>query len=438
MNRNIFPLLIILYLFISCTDENDLDLVSIGDNFISSQTHVVIVDSFSLKLSTFIIDSIPANSPDNLLVGRYSDALFGEVSSTSYFQVNAPTYAGIDDDAIFDSLTLVLDYDGLSYGDTTKERTIFVHEVLEEIEETDDSYIYNTSKFKFNDVPLGSIKFTPEPNKDDSLEIRLDDNWGMTLMQMMKDNADEISTADDFLDYFKGVALVPGDEDASLLSFKSTDSLINIVLYTHLKGQTRTETSYRLPMYSAETCFNNVVADRTETFIGNLTTQKENISSAQTDNKSYIQAGTGIVTRLDFTGLEKIMELDTRNVLYKAELILRPAPDSDEQIDFPEELMLYTTDEYNRLTAEVQNDNDETLLADFYFDDMYREDIHYTFDITDFIMDELSDSYFNPENGLIITFPSETFQSTGQRLVIDARSGDNYRPTLKLYFLMYE
>jgi hypothetical protein len=429
--------IVVMVVFFSCSDEDDWDSVTIGNNFISSQTHIVVLDSLSVKLSTFLIDSFPSNSPGNLLVGSYADEYFGEVSSTSYFQLSIPANENIDEDAIFDSLTLVLNYNGLSYGDTTKERTISVHEVLDEIKETDDVYIYNTSKFKTDETPLGSLKFTPEPNKDDMLEIRLDDEWGKTLMQMMKDEADEISTADEFLDYFKGIALVPGNEDASLLGFESVDSLINMVLYTHLIGQTRTETRYKFPMYSSTSCFNNIESDRTGTSIENLSTQKINIPSSETGYKSYIQAGTAIVTRLDFTGLDIITQIESSNVFYKAELILRPYPLSDKQIDFPEEIMLYTTDKYNRLISSIQNNNDETLIADFYFDEVYRQDIHYTFDITDFIGDELSDGYFNTENGLIITFPSEAFQSTGERLVFDARSNNAYRPVLKLYFIYY-
>ncbi len=437
MNK-IFSLLLILILFFACTEEDDLGQFPIGRNFISSQTHVVMVDTFSLKLSTFLIDSIPANSPGNLLVGRYNDMFLGKVSSTSFFQMNKPGYEGIKDEAIFDSLTLVLKYDGLSYGDTTKEQTISVYEVLEEIEETDNSYIYNTSRFKTDETPLGVKKIIPEPNTRDSLEIRLNDELGKSLMQMMKDDDDKVSTVDKFLGYFKGIALVPGDEDASLLGFNSADSLINMVLYTHMVGQTRTEARYLFPMYSAKTCFNNITSDRTGTPVENLSTQRLNIPSSETDDKSYIQAGIGIVSRLDFTGLEKIMELETRNIMYKAELILRPYPGSNKQIDYPQEIMLYSTDKYNRLVSSIQNDDDETLLADFYFEDMYHKDTHYTFDITDFILGELSDGYFNTENGLVIAFPNETFQSSGQRLVFDARKGNDYRPMLKLYFIEYE
>jgi len=99
---------------------------------------------------------------------------------------------------------------------------------------------------------------------------------------------------------------------------------------------------------------------------------------------------------------------------------------------------LYTTDKYNRLVSEIQNSNDETLLADFYFDEQYNENNFYRFDITTYLNDELSDAYFDPDNGLIITVPGTTFQGSLERLVLDARKADSYRPVLNLYFVFYE
>ena len=393
------------------------------------------MDTLSLKLSTILIDSITSNSPGNFLVGEYVDEYLGKVSSTAYFQVDKPVYSEVDKDVVFDSLTLILNYNNLSYGDTTKEQTINVHEVLEDIKGIDNSYFYNTSKFKYSDTPLGSLKFVPRPNKDDTLEIRLNNEMGETLLQMMKDNADEISTSEDFLDYFKGVALVPGNEDASILAF---DTTATINLYTHLVGQNYTRTRYKFSIYAQDSTFNNIQSDRSGTLVDKLSTQKIEIPSGETDNKSFIQGGVGIVTRLDFTGLEKVMEIEASNILYKAELILRPYPYSDKQIDFPEKLMLYTTNQYNWLISEIEDDENSTLYSDFYFDNQYREDVYYTFDITDFIYTELSDGYFNSENGLIISLPSDDFQSTAERLVFDARAGNSYRPVLKLYFVYYD
>jgi hypothetical protein len=190
-------------------------------------------------------------------------------------------------------------------------------------------------------------------------------------------------------------------------------------------------------MYSASTCFNSVKSDRTDKFLENLFTQKVEIPALETDNKSFIQAGTGITTRVDFSELNRIMELDYRNILYKAELILKPLPFSDAQIEFPKEIMLYTTDKYNRLVSEVLDDNDDPVIAGFYFDEMYRENVYYYFDITEYLIDELSDAYFDPENGLIVSFPDETFKSSANRLVFDARSTESFRPLLKLYFIFY-
>ncbi len=439
MNKSIILILIIsLFFLASCSDESDLTTLSIGDNFVSSQTHISLIDSFSVKLSTFVIDSFAATTPDNILAGRYTDEYLGEISSTAYFQMDAPEFDDVDDEVIFDSLTFVLNYNGMSYGDTTKAQTLSVHEVLQEIEETDGSYIYNTSAFKYDDTPIGSKTFTPRPNKDDTLSIRLDDALGEKFLQMMKDNDNDISSTSEFIDFFKGLALVPGNENATILGFECVDSLVSFRLYTHTVGLDRSEKSYTFKMYTTEsTYFNSIKTDRTGTEVENLITQKEELSSDLTGSKAFIQGGTGIVARVDFTGLNQIMELNYRYILYKAELVLRPYTSSDSQVDFPEELMLYTTDKSNRLVSEIQNDDDETLIADFYFDKIYRKEIYYKFDITDFLMDELSDGYFDSENGLVVSLPSDKLKSSAERLIIDGRGQDLYRPTLNLYFIFY-
>ena len=439
MDRRILSFLILSLLAVfSCSDESDLSSVNIGDSFITPQTSIALIDTFSLKLSTILIDSIPTSNPENLMVGNYTDEFLGEVGATSYFQVTVPTTTTMEEKAVFDSLTLVLKYAGVEFGDTLQPQTIYVHRVTEEMEEPDEAYMYNTTSFLYDDSPIGLLSFRPRPNFKDSIEIRLDDALGLELMSLIKDKDDKILNSEDFMEYLKGIALVGDGGSNSVLGFKAVDSLVNIVLYTHEVKEERIETQYKFPLYSDGIYFNHFDFDRTGTAIGNIKTQKEEIPSADSDDKTFIQSGAGIVTRLDFTGLEKIMEMGNHSFFYKAEIILKPYPNSFSQVAFPEEIMLYTTDKYNRLVSEIQNSNDETLLADFYFDEQYNENNFYRFDITTYLNNELSDAYFDPNNGLIITVPSTTFQGSLERLVLDARKADSYRPVLNLYFVFYE
>jgi hypothetical protein len=254
----------------------------------------------------------------------------------------------------------------------------------------------------------------------------------------MKNSSDEVSSSDKFKKFLKGFALVSDSENECVLAFTAADSLVNMVIDSHKVLQERVEVRYKFPLSSSGIYFNHTYFDRTGTPIENLKTQKEEITSVDSDNKSYIQGGAGIVTRLDFPGLGKIMEISRKHYFYKAELIFKPFPLSNSQIPFPTTLNFYSCDKSNRLVSQLVNSSSEALVADYSFDEFYNEINYYSIDITSYVRNELSDSYFNYENGLIINFPSNTATGTFDRLVLDARNVGIYKPMLKIYFLFYE
>lgn len=435
MNSRIFLLLSLFFTIASCSDDSF--HIGIGDNFISSQTNAVIIDSLTVNLSTILIDSIPTSGTEQLFVGKYTDKYLGVIKSTSFFQLDVTENTSIEDLAVFDSLTLVLNYSGLSYGDTLQQQVINVHRVTEDIEQNDDYELYNTSFFKYGEFPIGSLSFYPKPNLKDSIEIRLDDSLGEQFMNLLKNKADEISSSDNFIDFFKGLAIVPGDNNSSVLEFNGVDSLVNVILYTHYVGEERVETKYKFPIYSSSTCFNHIEADRTGTLVENLKTQKEELPSGETGNIAFVEGGLGIVTRIDIPGLSRLLEMEYRKILYKAELILKPVPQSYPVDDLPTNLILYNTDKFNRLVSEITTDEGESINPDFYLDEIYNDNTYYVFDLSDIIMDKLADGYVDTDAGLIISLDDDNQQGTLDHVAFDARKGSSYKPTLKLYYVFY-
>lgn len=439
MRNKLYVLIIpVLFMLNSCTNQSDLESFSIGGNFITSQSSVTVVDTFSVKMSTVIFDSIPTSGSKNLLTGQYNDEYLGLSGATGYFQIDLPTSTTVENATIFDSVTLVLNLAVVSYGDTLKPFTFSIHRVTENIKLTDESYMYNNSKIEYDKIPIGEYSFFPKPNVTDSISIRLDDSLGRELFLMMKNNSDEISTPDKFVKFFKGIALVSGPENGCVIGFTAADSLVYMVIHAHTIAAEKIELTYKFPLATSGIWYNHFYFDRTGTPVENLKTQKEEINSAEANNMSYIQAGAGITTRLDFPGLGKIMEIERRHYFYKAELIFKPLPLSNTQVPFPTELNFYTCDKYNRLISLFADSDGNALSADFNYDEFYNEDNYFSIDITSYIKDELSDSYFNEENGLLITLPDEISTGTLNRLVLDARENSIYRPVLKIYFLFYE
>ncbi len=438
MKSGTILLLVSLYLLnLSCTNENDLLQVKIGDNFIGSQTNIVMMDSFKVNMSTVLIDSVSTSGTGKLLVGKYTDKYLGDISSIGFFQLDKPEDLTINEESIFDSITLILNYDGISYGDTLLPQVINVHRVNEDIEVNDDYSLYNSSSFNYDELPIGSLSFYPKPNFQENIEIRLDDSLGVEFLNLMINESDEISSSEDFIEYFKGLAIVPGENNSCIISFEGIDSLVNMRLYTHYVDKERAEVSYDFSMYSTSTCFNQICADCSGTSIENLTTQREEKSSNETGEMTFIQGGLGLLTRVDFPGLGRMLEMDYRYILYKAELVLKPYPNAYLPDELPDEILLYNTDKNNNLVSETTDDDGETVYADFYLDEIYNENTYFNFDVTSAILSELSDGYVDVESGFIIALPEEKRESTLDRLAFDARNGLSFKPTLKLYYIFY-
>jgi hypothetical protein len=86
----------------------------------------------------------------------------------------------------------------------------------------------------------------------------------------------------------------------------------------------------------------------------------------------------------------------------------------------------------------ITDDDENAITAEYSFDFLFGEETWYRFDITDFLLTELEDSYFDPDVGLLVTLDETSFQSTLDRVVLDARPNKSFKPLLKLYFLYYD
>ncbi|MDX8339798.1 DUF4270 family protein [Draconibacterium sp. IB214405] len=441
MKKKAFIALVGWLFLLSCHDEESL-MVSLGDNYINSQTNVALIDTIQVLLSTVKIDSVPTSESDYLLSGSYTDTDLGKISATGYAQIGMPS-ADIDDDEIFDSIVICMNYSGMAYGDTLLPQTIKVHRVREDIEPSDEydeePYLYNTTKFKYDETPLGSTTVVPKPNFHDTIAIRLNDELGLEFLSYLRDEDDELETLSEFLEYFQGVALVPGDENNSILSFDA-DSSFQIKVYTHIIEEVKKNLTYTFNYEStSQNHFNNVTNDVSGMPLEQLTTQKEAVSSNLLDKRAYLLGSLGYTTRIDFPGITQILEVEYKNILYNAELVLKPlAGTYKNQGELPEELLLYYTDKRNNVLSELTDDDGYSIPSVLYYDEFYNESTQYIFDITNFIYNELSDGYVDPEDGLLVMLPDTEYGGTLNNVVFDARTLSNYRPTLNLYYVFYE
>jgi hypothetical protein len=445
MYKVYFAALLLLALFSACSDDGDYDSYTIGDNFLQTQTTVAIIDTFKVSLSSFMVDSLVTSNTSVGLVGNYKDDELGIVRTNSFYQlgISSEGYPYEENaENILDSLTIRMRYSGVTYGDTTKTQTINVYRIAETFEEPDDRDFYNVSSLKHEQEPIGTETFEPEPLKDQYLEIRLSDAWGQELLDMIRDDSKDLDTNDDFFDYLPGIVLESETDDGAVLSVAVSDTSVYMTIYAHRVLFEKEDIKYTFPLTNSNIQFNHIESDRTGTNSELIDDDDErnDISSVHTGNHSFIQAGTGIYTRIEFPGLSNVLTMAEKRILLKAELILTPAFQS--YLDYytlPENLYLYESNRTNLNKGVIVNSKGESVTAKAVIDYTYYRNTYYSFDITNFISDELSDGYYDVHHAILVNIANnKSMGSTLDRVIFSDDSDRKYRPILKLYYVFYE
>jgi len=441
MKKPFYIIVIIILLFsewviTSCSSgSEDLD---IGQDLLQIESTVLLVDTFSVNLSTVKLDSIPTSNVDEAMVGKYYNKHTGSLEMLHYFNVNKAsgvTNIRYDDETdIFDSLTVRMNYSHYYTGDTIQPFEMSLYRLTEELDYIDDGtlsdYIYNTNSFPYDsNTPLGSIKINvPKPVQKDTLEFRIDDTIGKEIIKMVTENSITLESNDNFREYMKGFVLKASSSNSSILGF--TQDSIRLKLYTHRKGLIKKEKKYEFfPVIS----YNQAIADRSGTSFNSLSEQKTEISSNLTDTLSYIQGSSGIVTRIDFPTMgESFFEYMS---LFKAQLILyipEAMASGIENDKLPSTITLYATGANNNLITS------SSITATLISNQEYNENAYYVADITDWLSSELIYDTYNTNDGLVITFPFSTLQKESDMVLFKGHDNKENTPKLNLFYLKYD
>jgi hypothetical protein len=317
------------------------------------------------------------------------------------------------------------------------QQTLNVYRLNEELATDDNGYLWNTSTIGYYNTPIGSKTFMPHPGSKRKLSIRLSDELGNKFFDMMKNDDDSVSSTEIFRKFFKGVALKAGKQSSSIIEFKG-DTSVSMVMHFHRIGLEKEAYTNSFSLTETNAQFNRVITDRQGTPLQNIRTRKEEVPSALSGYKTYAQSGTGLLTRVDFPTMQRLMETDRKYVLLKAELILIPEPGSYDKVELPSQLVLYHSDRTNQVVSEIVGSDQSIIAAELNIDKAYHESTYYKFDITDFITTEIADAYFDTEHGLLIGETSSKMGFSLNRVVFSDHKNSAYKPLVKLYFMFYK
>jgi hypothetical protein len=398
----------------------------IGDDLFSVEVGLNYSDTITIKSSTVLIDSIYTGSPSTLLVGSYDHPVLGLAESSAFTQVSNIDTLFSKATSIYDSLTMRLAYGGYQ-GDTTKSQTLSVYRLLDSLNRGTDYFANSTVRSDASII--GSHTFKPRPirtramNGDsvqlDTLRFRMSDALGRELLSKYAD-VKVAAGSKGFRDYFPGMLFKSSSSSAgAMIGFNPGYS--RMTLYFHNPGD---PFKYSMDYYFSLSNsifpeilarFNQIKSTKSVALAG-LKNPGDLVPSATTSGLTYIQAGTGVATKIEFPFLLNLK--GNRNVaVNKAELVLTAA----DNIDLQQTIGQLSIVETNATNRTLRNSYGLKYLLSEGGASVNTSAIEpgsktYTFNVTTAIQSILVGKQAN--NGWLIT-PALTSNSAGNTRIIN-------------------
>ena len=447
----LFFFLIIIIGFFSCKESES----TIGFSELDSKIQTVMIDTFTVRTSTVLLDSINSSGTSKIIVGSYYDPVLGKISSSSYFQI-APNPASwsIDTDAIFDSVALLLTPDQYYYGDTTVVQEFIVQQLSQDLtgrtvdknifKDVPYSYfysdggIYNTSKTKAFGNELAHFNYRPTPHSSDSIIIRLNDELGAYWFDLAKVNDQQIANTGNFLSEFKGLKLSVSNRNAAVCGFSSSKAKVRVYYHVSSNAEYIVNSSFDLPIFQSAIQYNQFESDLSSTVLSSLLRGKS-LSSTVTNQETFIQGGSGVITKIEFPYLHLLNELNENVTILHAALVVSAVREYPQVYGLPSELCLYYANDLNIPTNFVADEitatktNTATLSTDKELGLFSR----YSFLVTSYISALIKGKEAYPKE-LFIGLNLTDLPGTVTRLRLGGENNPDFKIKLQVYYSRYQ
>jgi hypothetical protein len=425
--------LVLITTLAACSSDN----FTMGGRFLNSDVRTVIIDTCSIKVSTVSIDSVVTSGKGAILIGSHSDNISGRTQCTAYVTFTVPESQNPPEaEVVFDSIDLEMRLNGIWSGDTTLYHSFDVYPLESIIELPDNNDFYTTDTASVGNILLASFTIRPKPHSGDILSVRLPDNLGVDLLARIMSDDEVLGSQDRFMNYLKGIAIVPGPENNSLLGISLSDTSMVIRLHYHYSTLTRTEGVISITPLQSK-CFYGVRTDRTGTPFNDL--KGSELSSSLTGNMSLVQALTASYMKIEFPYLNNLLELGDYCSVVKASLIVYPVKGTYSSImPLPEDLSLYISNENDVTVSAITTYSGDALqTGNLVRDELFGIDTYYTYDITSFIEGQAG-AFGIYKRNLQLIVPEDDLSVTINTLV----AGDSYYPrgriSIKITYLIYD
>lgn len=392
-------------------------------------------DTITVNAQLVRRDSIETDGVSNLLVGAIQDPDFGNYRAESYFKMNFTAadsidLAGSEDEyPAIDSLIFVLSLQN-TYGDTTQpvEVGLFPLRSAEDLVDTLDYYQFD--RLPAEETPLASVPYPDSLTDDRLLRLRLDTNL---VSQNLNENG--VLIGEQFVQDFSAFRLAALNPSVprSVLSIGRTQS--RLVVYYSYPGDT---TSRAVTLFIGKS-FVGTELDYSSTAFPRLA-QESPVPTSQTNNRLYIQAGTGINARITFPHLDKFRtEADFR--VHRAELRFPTvAPTISDNYPPPESVFFFESDPFGNFALSESGGEIplpfEGVTGQALFIRYSGSGRNYSdANITTYLQELLDGTREN--NGIILA-PSGNESSLNRVIFQDASSFNDRQLQLRLYYTIVQ
>ncbi|MGF1533215.1 MAG: DUF4270 family protein [Bernardetiaceae bacterium] len=300
----------------SCDTPQEIGLELQQDQLV--QTYFT--DTITIHTETILNDSVRTDGTSTLLTGQVDDPLFGNYAAEGYFKVNMGTrdslsFLGAGDVATIDSVVFIWLLE-TTYGDTTQPFEWGIFPLLNPEEFQDSVTHCRFNRFDVASTPLATVRYP-----DDLTDIR---TFRMPLdPTLVSDNLkDGLLYNRDFKQVLESFRIAPvGSEAQSVLGLNGTRS--RLVIYFSFPE----DTVSREATLFLNKRFNHASYQFSPGAPLQELPQQTPLPSSQTNDRLYIQAGTGIAARITFPHLKRFLD-EQRFRVHRAELRFTPQESS--------------------------------------------------------------------------------------------------------------
>ena len=408
---------------------------TLGKDFVSSTSGVVMIDTMRMVVSTVHLDSITTSKVARLLVGGNENSYTGKVTCTPYFQFHSGSFPlTFATDLVYDSLVIKYNYDGYFIGDTTKLISFSTRQLspklgynsngslynISPFKLGQDGHLYNTSSFALSNNTLGEVQFYPHPKSKKDFYFRLSDTYGDSLFHKILAKNDSMQNLSNFQVFLPGVALFSApNQNQSAVGIPQ--SSLSLRIYYHKiinEVESPNPTFFNFPIDATGVWYNQILYTSHGSMLGNISVNTNpNVASTElpstnTNNQTMVQGGSGLYTKIRIPGSQYLKGYGKNTVLISAKIQLTPDLNSySVNNPLPDTLAVYIIDWRNVISSQYSSSLGSNIFATKVVPGAYDEVPYYVLDVTQFFTNEFASPTITGNSLMLGTLGNKTGQN---------------------------